>query len=58
MSFLFGAALVPLFFSPNFASLTLIFAPIKKVLASKEVLQETSLLLLLYTLVFCGSLLI
>jgi 1,4-dihydroxy-2-naphthoate octaprenyltransferase len=54
IAFLFGAALVPLFFSLNFASVAFLLAPIRKLLQSKEVLQETSLLLLLYTLVFCG----
>ena len=35
------------------ASLILLFAPFRKVFRSLEVLQETSLLLLLYTLFFC-----
>jgi 1,4-dihydroxy-2-naphthoate octaprenyltransferase len=58
MALLFGASLVPLFFPLKLASLVLLLAPIQKLLQSKEILQETSLLLLLYTLVFCASLLV
>ena len=63
VAFIAGAFLVPICLSaahfPNkllFASFVLLLAPIKKVFRSIEVLQETSLLLLVYTLVFCALL--
>ena len=63
VAFIAGAFLVPISLSavyfPNkllFASFVLLLAPIKKVFRSIEVLQETSLLLLVYTLAFCALL--
>ena len=62
--FIFGAFLVPIFLiAAGFplkmlaASFLLVFAPFKKVFRSIEVLQETSLLLMLYTLLLCASVL-
>ena len=61
--FITGAFFIPICLTfaqfPNkllCASLVLLLAPIKKVFRSVEVLQETSLLLLLYTLAFCALL--
>lgn len=62
-AFILGAFLVPVFLVAAHlpikllaASFVLFFAPIRKVFLSIEALQETSLLLLAYTLLFCGCL--
>ncbi len=60
-AFILGAFLVPVLLVTAYqfpsqllgASFILVFAPIRKVFRSQEALQETSLLLLAYTLAFC-----
>jgi len=51
--FLLGAFFVPICLKLFLAAFPFFFAPIKKVFRSQEVLQETSLLLVVYTIFFC-----